>query len=143
MGSHFLLQEIFLTQRSNLGLLRCKQILYHLRHQGSPKSTLPQFKIKLKITKQNGCYSLSLQTSTGHSVLLEWRWVSQCSLMQVRVRKFQIFRNSQAQIQACTDPQRSRHKSPDLKGHGPVTAKVHDLQLICSFPLLPSFLALH
>ena len=31
--SHFLLQEIFLTQRSNLGLLHCRQILYHLSHK--------------------------------------------------------------------------------------------------------------
>ena len=28
------LQGIFLTQGSNLGLLHCKQILYHLSHQG-------------------------------------------------------------------------------------------------------------
>ena len=28
-GSHFLLQGIFLTQGSNLGLLHCRQILYH------------------------------------------------------------------------------------------------------------------
>ena len=88
MDSHFLLQEIFLTQRSNLGLLHCRQILYQLSHQGSPKSTLPQFKIKLKITKQNGGYSLFLQTAIGHSVPLEWGWVSQCSLMQVSIRKF-------------------------------------------------------
>ena len=26
-----------LTQRLNLGLLHCRQILYHLSHQGSPK----------------------------------------------------------------------------------------------------------
>ena len=31
-----LLQGIFLTQGSNLGLLRCRQILYCLSHQGSP-----------------------------------------------------------------------------------------------------------
>ena len=31
-----LLQEIFLTRGSNSGLLHCTQILYHLRHQGSP-----------------------------------------------------------------------------------------------------------
>ena len=30
-----LLQGIFLTQGSNLGLLHCKQILYHLSHQRS------------------------------------------------------------------------------------------------------------
>ena len=33
---HFLLQGIFLTQRSNPGLLHCRQMLYHLSHQGSP-----------------------------------------------------------------------------------------------------------
>ena len=35
MGCHFLLQGIFLTQESNPGLPHCKQILYHLSHQGS------------------------------------------------------------------------------------------------------------
>ena len=29
MGCHFLLQDIFLTQRSNLSLLHCRQSLYH------------------------------------------------------------------------------------------------------------------
>ena len=31
----FLLQGIFLTRGSNPGLLHCRQILYHLSHQGS------------------------------------------------------------------------------------------------------------
>ena len=31
---HFLLQGIFLTQGSNLGLLCCRHVLYHLSHQG-------------------------------------------------------------------------------------------------------------
>ena len=34
--SHSLLQGIFPTQGSNLGLLHCRQILYCLSHQGSP-----------------------------------------------------------------------------------------------------------
>ena len=33
MGSHSLLQWIFLTQGLNLGPLHCRQILYHLSHQ--------------------------------------------------------------------------------------------------------------
>ena len=33
---HFLLQGIFLTQGSNPGLPHCRQMLYHLSHQGSP-----------------------------------------------------------------------------------------------------------
>ena len=36
MGCHFLLQGICPTQGSNLGLLHCKQILYHLSLQGNP-----------------------------------------------------------------------------------------------------------
>ena len=36
VGCHSLLQEIFLNQESNLGLPHCRQILYHLSHQGSP-----------------------------------------------------------------------------------------------------------
>ena len=34
-GCHFLLQGIFPTQGSNLGLLNCRQTLYHLSYQGS------------------------------------------------------------------------------------------------------------
>ena len=39
MGSHFLLQRIFPTQGSNPGLQHCRQIVYPLSHQGSPKVT--------------------------------------------------------------------------------------------------------
>ena len=33
---HFLLQKIFLSQASNLGLLHCRQILNQLSYEGSP-----------------------------------------------------------------------------------------------------------
>ena len=35
MGCHFLLQGVFPTQESNLGLLHCRQILYQLSYEGS------------------------------------------------------------------------------------------------------------
>ena len=38
LGCHFLLQGIFPTQGSNVGLPHFRQILYHLSHQGSPNS---------------------------------------------------------------------------------------------------------
>ena len=41
VGCHALLQWVFPTQESNprlLSLLICRQILYHLSHQGSPES---------------------------------------------------------------------------------------------------------
>ena len=37
VSSLSLLQGIFLTQGSNPGLLHCRQILYHMSHQGSPQ----------------------------------------------------------------------------------------------------------
>ena len=36
VGCYFLLQGIFPTQGSNMGLLHCRQMLYHLSHQGNP-----------------------------------------------------------------------------------------------------------
>ena len=38
VGSLTLLQGIFPTQGSNPGLLHCRQILYQLSHQGSPRT---------------------------------------------------------------------------------------------------------
>ena len=40
MVCHFLLQGIFPTQGSNLGLLHCRQILYQLSYKGSPKELM-------------------------------------------------------------------------------------------------------
>ena len=40
MGCLFLLQGIFLTQESNLGLLHCRKILYQLSYEGSPESAI-------------------------------------------------------------------------------------------------------
>ena len=37
LGSHSLLQGLFPTQGSNPGLPHCRQILYKLSHQGSPR----------------------------------------------------------------------------------------------------------
>ena len=47
VGCHSLLQGIFPTQGSNLGLPHCRQIIYHLSHQGSPKMTKNPIKIGL------------------------------------------------------------------------------------------------
>ena len=40
VGCHSLLQRTFLTQGCNPGLPHCRQILYHLSHQGSPEYLL-------------------------------------------------------------------------------------------------------
>ena len=49
---HSLLQGIFPSQGSNLGLLHCRQIFYHLSHQKSPIPTLLT-QIKPKIHSGN------------------------------------------------------------------------------------------
>ena len=41
MSCHSLLQGIFLTQGLNPSLPHCRQILYHLSYQGSPKMICP------------------------------------------------------------------------------------------------------
>ena len=48
VGSHFLHQEIFLTQRSNSGLLHFRCIIYHLRHQRSSQLFLVACQILLR-----------------------------------------------------------------------------------------------
>ena len=58
VGSHSLLQGIFPTQGSNLGLLHCKQILYCLSHQGGQGGTTI-FEIFFLTTVHKGCNHLN------------------------------------------------------------------------------------
>ena len=46
VGSYSLLQGIFSTQGSNPGLLHCRQILYHLSHQGNPQYIMQNVHLK-------------------------------------------------------------------------------------------------
>ena len=79
MGCHFLLQGIFLTLGLNLGLLHCKQILYHLSHQGSPP--LDEGELQVKVTMQAGAWLVLLANhllwiSMKHPLCLAvtWAW---------------------------------------------------------------------
>ena len=47
VGSHFLLQGILPAQGFNPGLLHYRQIIYHLRHQGSPSLRLHMLKSRV------------------------------------------------------------------------------------------------
>ena len=51
VGCHALFQGLFLTQGLNPGLLHCRQILYHLSHQGSPFISL----VLTQNPKYSGC----------------------------------------------------------------------------------------
>ena len=63
VGCHFLLQGIFLTQRSNLGLLRCLKLLNPVSHQGSQKYVSANGKIILsnKARKKEKCCNPAFQ----------------------------------------------------------------------------------
>ena len=83
VGSHSLLQGIFLNQGSNPCLLHCRQILYCLTHKGSPKSSQHRLKngINASIitwTSRISCFQL-LQESQPlqrlfHSLYLRSSW---------------------------------------------------------------------
>ena len=49
VGCCFLLQGIFLTQGSNLGLPYCRQTLYGLSYQGSPRRVVSSAYLRLLI----------------------------------------------------------------------------------------------
>ena len=94
VGGHALFQGIFPTQGSNSGLLRCRRILYHLSHQGSPMSIITLningLNIPVKgqklfnwIQKQyqtKGCYKRHmLHKNTEKLAGEEWGEYAECS----------------------------------------------------------------
>ena len=86
MGSHFLFQTIFLTRRSNPGLPRCRQIFYHLSHQGSPikDTTLTKHWIQILLPPLFNCVTWILPLVKGGSwyppqrVVVSIKWDSMC-----------------------------------------------------------------
>ena len=59
VGCHSFLQGILLTQGSNLNLLPCRQMLYHLSHQGSPNdSSFGRDQNVLELASVDDCLSL-------------------------------------------------------------------------------------
>ena len=63
-GCCSLLQGIFPTQGSNPGLLHCRQILYHLRHQGSPGYLLNEESGESDSAVLRQCLGICLLTNT-------------------------------------------------------------------------------
>ena len=59
VGSLSLLQGIFPTQESNQALLRCRQILYQLSYQGSPRQTSLRLKgCIFRLNKSRGGFNV-------------------------------------------------------------------------------------
>ena len=70
VGCHFLLQGIFLTQGLNPGLPHCRQILYHLSHQGSPFSAYDTYKSPISLKPQQ-------VSDPGVKSLMKHKWSCQ------------------------------------------------------------------
>ena len=69
--SHSLLHRNFLTQGLNLDLLHCRQILYHLNHQGSSGTQMVTDKL-LEPTGTNLQVRKLLDCGLGGVALLSW-----------------------------------------------------------------------
>ena len=71
VGRHSLLQEIFLTQGSNPGLLHCRLILYCMSHQRSPVEIVCIINFPLSgITSNNSIKLYLCYSSMSYSCLL-------------------------------------------------------------------------
>ena len=75
VGSHSLLEGIFLTQGSNLGLLHCKQLLYHPSHQESIILNRISIEIwTIKATLMRAQMEMRNMFDTGGKVFLVIKW---------------------------------------------------------------------
>ena len=86
VGCHALLQGIFPIQGSNPSLLHCRQILYHLSHQGSKHHLISRkyelftrFCSVLLITKYNPCTNYFLHQIIPSEIFLS------CMLWELRI----------------------------------------------------------
>ena len=72
LSCHSLLQGIFLVQGSNVGLLHCRQILYHLRHYGRGLKT---YSLIRRLSKCQFTLTFNLFTILK-MYFLKWNWTS-------------------------------------------------------------------
>ena len=75
LGCHSLLQGIFLTQRSNSGLLHCRQILYRLTHKRSLITGDWNAKAgSQEVPGVTGKFNLGVQNEEGQRLTAPTRW---------------------------------------------------------------------
>ena len=91
VGCHFLLQGIFPTQGSNLGLLHCMQILYQVSYKGSPTLGGPTLQSRPPfhdLTPNHSIYYLLIlileKAMAPHSSTLAWKipWTEEPGRLQ-------------------------------------------------------------
>ena len=126
VGCHSLLQRIFPTQGSNSGLPHCRQVLYHLSHQGSVKVNVTQS--CLTLCDPMDC---SLPDSSVHGIfqagILEWVAIPFCrgysrprdrtQVSWLWADTFTVWATSSVQfsrsvVSDCLRPHESQHARP-------------------------------
>ena len=98
VGCHFLLQGIFLTQGSNLGLPHCRQMLYCLSHQGSPIISINGGKSQISsIIKSHSQNEMNLgiksypELSMANGVAKSWTRLSNWTKLNWMIRTYYFF----------------------------------------------------
>ena len=89
VGSHSLLQGIFPNQGSNLSFLHCRQILYHLSHQG-----IPRFIYLATLVLVAACGIWFPHQGSNLGPLLWEQSLSHCSISEIPVTQFSAFEHS-------------------------------------------------
>ena len=85
VDSHSLLQGVFLTQRSNPGLLHCRQILYHLSHHSSilkNKWNHAMYRIESQNIRYSSFHSIDLHYSQRIKETEKILWIHRVSLLE-------------------------------------------------------------
>ena len=111
MGCHSLLQGIFPTQGWNPGLLHCRRTLYHLSHQGSPRT--PEEGLK---TRRRKCPSLRPGSRSCHRI---------ASAILLCPKEAGCLLGSQEGMKPpALEVRLSRHMQPSLTGHAPTVREL-------------------
>ena len=99
MGCHFLLQGIFPTWGSNSGLPHCRQMLYHLSHQGIQNAVLGcnlKNDRMISVRFQGKWYSITgiqayVPTSNTEEAEVEWFYEDLQDLLELTPKKTRPF----------------------------------------------------
>ena len=88
MGSLFLLQEIFPTQKSNQGLLLCRHVLYQLSYQGSPRiSDAVILKLRISLLSSSVTYLSSTSADVSLTSAREFSLISKAFVIRLDLFK--------------------------------------------------------
>ena len=87
VGCHALFQGIFPTQGWNLSFLHCRQTLYHLSHQGSPRDNASELLNDSKeISDNDSQFDIWKQANPSGLSLLKRNWKPSINLTQIRLK---------------------------------------------------------